>query len=158
MKTGSLFPFHPSLGKALSYSFLFAILAESSAASRWLAFGEGRCLSKQGIRLVVIGSGAPRYAKAFRESVGGTVPIYTDPELQTFCFVLQARSGGTVEGSDVEEGNRSVPPGVSTRQVQGDAQQLWGVGRFGHGEVLYEYTSEFAGDHPELDQVLEAMA
>ena len=115
--------------------------------------------SKQGIQVAVIGSGAPHYAKAFRESVGGGVPIYTDPSLQTFDALSFKRGlGGLLKGAMWKRGMEAFMQGHRQGKVQGDTRQLGGVlGLSNEGEVLYKYTSEFAGDHPEIDQVLEAM-
>ena len=107
----------------------------------------------------MIGSGAPHYAKAFKESVGGNVPIYTDMALRTFAALSFKRGlGGLLKGAMWKKGFDAFKQGYRQGKVQGDAQQLGGVlGLSSSGDVLYKYTSEFAGDHPELDIVLEAM-
>ena len=84
--------------------------------------------SKQGIQVAVIGSGAPHYAKAFRESVGGRVPIYTDPSLQTFDALSFKRGlGGLLKGAMWKRGMEAFMQGHRQGKVQGDTRQLGGV-------------------------------
>jgi hypothetical protein len=115
--------------------------------------------SAKGVRLAVVGSGAPHYAKAFRESVGGSVPIYTDPELHTFKALSFKRGlGGIFSGSMWKRGVVAFSKGYRQGAVQGDATQLGGVlGLTAGGEIFYKYQSEFAGDHPSLDDLLEGI-
>ena len=113
----------------------------------------------KGVRLAIVGSGAPPYAKAFREKVGGSVPIYTDPDLHSFKALSFKRGlGGMLNGSMWKRGMEAFSKGYRQGAVQGDAMQLGGVlGLKADGEIFYKYQSEFAGDHPELETILDAV-
>jgi len=107
----------------------------------------------------VIGSGAPHYAKAFREKVGSSVPIYTDPDLHSFKALSFKRGlGGVFNASMWKRGAEAFAKGYRQGAVQGDAMQLGGVlGLTADGDVFYKYQSEFAGDHPPLEVVMDSI-
>lgn len=107
----------------------------------------------------MIGSGAPHYAKAFREKVGSSVPIYTDPDLHSFKALSFKRGlGGVFNASMWKRGAEAFAKGYRQGAVQGDAMQLGGVlGLTADGDVFYKYQSEFAGDHPPLEVVMDSI-
>jgi NAD(P)-dependent dehydrogenase (short-subunit alcohol dehydrogenase family) len=113
----------------------------------------------RGAELVIIGNGAQNFAAAFREDFDLDCPILVDPELRAY------RSAGLRRGrvellSPRLAGNalRALRSGSRQTGVEGDPWQLGGVFviRPG-GDVTYRYVSREAGDHPPVDDVLEAL-
>jgi NAD(P)-dependent dehydrogenase (short-subunit alcohol dehydrogenase family)/peroxiredoxin len=114
----------------------------------------------RGAELVVIGNGAANFAAAFRDEAGLDVPLLVDPELRAY------RAAGLRRGR-VEVLSPRLPLnalrawGSGHRQswVRGDPWQLGGVFviRPG-GEPAYRYVSREAGDHPPVDEILEALS
>ena len=113
-----------------------------------------------GVEIVIVGSGAPRYAKAFREGIGCDFPVYTDQELATFKALSFSRSfAGVLKASLWKRGFEAFRDGYRQGKVQGDTRQLGGMlGVTATGEVFYRYASEHAGDHPSLEVALAPLA
>lgn len=116
-------------------------------------------IRSRGANLVFVGSGAPHFASAFREEYGIGCPVLSDPDLQSYR-ALDARRGVVEALSPRLLGNafRALRGGARQGTVQGDAWQLGGVFviRPG-GRVSYAYRSREAGDHPPVEELLEAL-
>lgn len=114
----------------------------------------------QGAELVTIGNGAPHFARAFREELGITTPLYTDPSLVTYRGLAFKRGvGRTILSLGVyRSALRALTHGFRQGRVQGDAWQLGGVLVVRpDGTLAYRYTSEAAGDHPPIADVLGSL-
>ena len=113
-----------------------------------------------GVDIVIVGSGAPRYAKAFREAIHCEFPVYTDQRLATFKALSFSRSlAGVLKASLWKRGFEAFRDGYRQGKVQGDTRQLGGMlGVTATGEVFYRYASEHAGDHPSLEVALAPLA
>jgi hypothetical protein len=114
----------------------------------------------QGAELLIIGNGAPNFARAFREDLGITTPLYTDPSLATYRLlefkrgVMSAILSLETFGSAV----RALRQGFRQGRVRGDAWQLGGVLVVrSDGTLAYRYASAVAGDHPPVADVLGAL-
>ena len=113
----------------------------------------------RGAELVIIGNGAPNFAAAFREDFELDCPLLVDPELRAY------RAAGLRRGR-VELLSPRLPLNVlralrsGSRQsgVQGDPWQLGGVFVIQPGgDLTYRYESREAGDHPPVEEILEAL-
>lgn len=110
--------------------------------------------------LVVVGNGTPEELREFLETTGSGLTVYTDPSLRVY-EALGARRGSARDLIDpklILNGVRALRQGHRPGRVRGDRAQLGGVWvvRAG-GEVVYEHTSEIAGDHPPIDEVRDAL-
>ncbi len=109
--------------------------------------------------LVVVGNGAPHFARSFREDFDLDGPLLVDPDLVAYRAAGLRR--GRVEllsprlpGSAL----RALASGARQAGVQGDPWQLGGVFviRPG-GELVYRHVSGDAGDHPPVEEILDAL-
>ena len=114
----------------------------------------------RGAELVIIGNGAPNFARAFREDLGITTPLFTDPSLTTYRL-LEFKRGvtGTLLSPKVwANAARALSGGFRQGRVKGDAWQLGGVLVVRpDGSVIYRYASAAAGDHPPVSEILRAL-
>lgn len=113
-----------------------------------------------GAELVVIGNGTPQQAGWFAEDVGLSTPVLTDPTLEVYRAV-EAKRGllGVLDPRMFLRALAALRRGFRQSGVQGDATQLGGVFVVGEGgTALYACRSRFAGDYPEPEAYLEALA
>jgi hypothetical protein len=111
------------------------------------------------VNLAVIGSGDPVHFKEFREKTGYNGLLFSDPSLAAFS--LLGFAGGITGVMSI----RSVFNAVSAfrqghRQgaVQGSALQLGGAIVIDvSGAVRYYYASAKAGDHPAVEDLIQAV-
>ena len=117
-------------------------------------------IQRAGAELVFIGNGNRHQAADFKHQFSLDEPIYVDTALDSYRALAFKRSvGGTVLSPKAwGHGLRALKSGFRQQGVKGDAWQLGGVliVRPG-GVVLYEYRSNEAGDHPPVNEVLEAL-
>ena len=114
----------------------------------------------RGAELVIIGNGAPNFAQAFREDLGITTPLFTDPSLMTYRLLEFKRGVMDTVLSPKAWANaaRALGKGFRQGKVQGDAWQLGGVLVVRpDGSVAYRYASAAAGDHPPGSDILGAL-
>jgi NAD(P)-dependent dehydrogenase (short-subunit alcohol dehydrogenase family) len=113
----------------------------------------------RGAELVIVGNGAENFAAAFREDFDLDCPILVDPELRTYR-TAGLRRGRVELLSPRLPGNalRALRAGSRQTGVEGDPWQLGGVFviRPG-GDLTYRYVSREAGDHPPVDDILDAL-
>lgn len=114
---------------------------------------------KLGAELVVIGNGASGFAAAFREDFELDSPLLVDPELRAYRAAGLRR--GRVEALSPRlplHALRALRGGSRQGAVQGDLWQLGGVFviRPG-GELAYRYASREAGDHPPVQEIVDAL-
>lgn len=116
-------------------------------------------IRRRGAELVVIGSGRPWHAKAFREEQGVDFLLLTDPELQAYgAAQLQRRATAVVNLRAVGAAIRAWREGHRQSATKGDPWQNGGVFVIAPPDrVLYEQRSDAAGDHAPLDDVLAAL-
>ena len=113
-----------------------------------------------GAELVVVGSGSVVAARAFRDEQQINFPLYTDPSLKSYraaglkrglATVLNARSAVHAIGA--------VFGGFGQSRTQGDGIQQGGafvIDTGGHER--FSYVSREAGDHPDPEKFLLALA
>jgi len=114
----------------------------------------------RGAEIIMIGNGAANFARAFAEDYSITTPLYIDPSLESYR-ALGMRRGivATILSPQVFlHGARAMRGGFHQGLTRGDRFQLGGVLVVSQdGEVLYRYTSETAGDHPKVADILGAL-
>jgi len=108
---------------------------------------------------VVVGPAAPEHIAGFRAATGYAGSLFVDPSRRTF------QTAGLVRGYVhvlhplvVWKGVRAFAQGFRQGARQGDVMQQGGTFVLGPGDrVRYEWRDRFAGDHPDLDEVVEAI-
>lgn len=112
-----------------------------------------------GAEIAIVGNGSRYFAATFREDFEIDFPVFVDPELEAY------RAAGLRRGffellspRVVANSVRALASGSRQTGVQGDAFQLGGVFviRCGGG-VAFAFRSRAAGDHANLDRVLQAL-
>jgi len=116
-------------------------------------------IESMGGRLVFVGNGGVRYARAFQTEFAPDVTVLTDPELRSYR-AIGARHGvlNTIGPRAWAAGIRALRSGARQTRVKGHPFQQGAVMVFAPGDrLLYSYISRAAGDHPPLDQVMAAL-
>jgi dehydrogenase/reductase SDR family protein 12 len=113
----------------------------------------------RGAEIVIVGNGAENFAAAFREDFDLDCPILVDPDLHAYRAAGLRR--GRVELLSPRlplNALRALRAGSRQTGVQGDPWQLGGVFVIRpDGELMYRYVSREPGDHPPVDEILEAL-
>ncbi len=112
-----------------------------------------------GAELVLVGSGNRYFASVFAEDYGVATPILVDPELVTYkALELKASAGATFSLGTAKAGKRAWGRGFRQGKTQGAPFQQGGVFIIlPDGSVPFTHVSAFAGDHPDEDEVIEAL-
>jgi peroxiredoxin len=113
-----------------------------------------------GAELVVIGSGRPWHAAAFREEEKVDFPLLVDPDLQAYAAAaLQRSKTALLKPKVLARGAAAFKQGFRQTSTKGDPWQNGGVFVIAQGgRVLYEQRSDGPGDHAPVDDVLAALA
>jgi NAD(P)-dependent dehydrogenase (short-subunit alcohol dehydrogenase family) len=116
-------------------------------------------IRERGAELVIVGNGAPHFAAAFREDQGLDGPLLVDPELRAYRAAGLRRGRVEVLSPRLPlNALRALRTGARQGAVEGDPWQLGGVFvLWPDGSCRYRHVSREAGDHPPLDEVLEAL-
>lgn len=116
-------------------------------------------IREAGAELVVIGNGAPDFARAFRDELGLDVPLYTDPTLRTYALAGFKRGLlATFSPKGMAHAARAWRKGFRQTAKRGDALQQGGllvVDR--EGRILYAHRDQEAGDLASNEDVLAAL-
>ena len=114
----------------------------------------------RGAELVVVGNGALHQARRFRAEQGVTFPLYTDPTRHSYEVAgLHRGLASTFSPRVALHGAKAIAAGFRQSHTQGDALQQGGVFVIAPGgRVLFEYRSREAGDHPNPERLLAALA
>ena len=116
-------------------------------------------IERRGGTLVVVGPAKPEHIAGFREATGYKGALFVDPALRAF------KTAGLVHGwastyhpLAVLKGMRAMAQGFRQGARQGDVVQQGGTFVLGPGDhVRYEWRDRYAGDNPDLDEVVEAL-
>ena len=116
-------------------------------------------LRRRGAELIVIGSGRPWHAQAFREEQGIDFLLLTDPKLEAYAAAaLQRSKAGLLRPKVVAAGVRAFREGFRQTEVAGDPWQNGGVFVIAPPDrVLFAQRSDGAGDHAATADVLGAL-
>lgn len=119
---------------------------------------ERHAFEAEGARLVIIGNGAPYFIAGFRERSGYEGPIYTDPELAAYSALeLRRDLRSTFSMGTLRRSVDAFRKGFRQTETQGDAFQQGGVFVVAPGgEVIYQFRSQHAGDHPPIEELVTA--
>jgi peroxiredoxin len=116
-------------------------------------------IREAGAELVIVGNGAPDFARAFREELGLDVPLYTDPTRRTYALAGFKRGVlATFSPRGVTHAARALRKGFRQTATRGDALQQGGllvVDR--DGRILYAHRDSEAGDLASNEEVLAAL-
>jgi peroxiredoxin len=120
-------------------------------------------IEARGGRLVIIGNGSVDHARRFFADKGfdlSHVTLVTDPGRSSFRAAGMGRGVGVtfLNGGSLGAFRRARSAGHRITGAFGDVFQLGGVVVVKPpGEVVYEYVSKFAGDDPDIEQVIAAV-
>ncbi len=116
-------------------------------------------ITARGVRLVVIGNGAPYQARTFREDEGITFDLWVDPDMKAYAAAGLHRSvGKTLSPRSLGHAWRAWRAGARQSNVQGDPWQLGGAFLITpKGKTLYTHVSSEAGDHPSPAELMAAL-
>jgi peroxiredoxin len=110
--------------------------------------------------LVVVGTGAPHFARAFQEDLGiADLRVLSDPERRAYALA-GFRRGMAALFSPRAIWNYLLAflAGYTYKGMQGDALQQGGVLVLRPGdEIVFRYESRRAGDHPEPSAIVAAL-
>src|SRR5207248_3802936 len=110
-----------------------------------------------GGELVIVGSGAPHFARAFREDMEiPDVPVFSDEDLRSYRLAgFQRTVGGVLHPKAAWAWVRAMAGGHMQGRRQGDALQNGGVMVVTQaGEVAFRYASKHGGDHPPATEIV----
>jgi peroxiredoxin len=116
-------------------------------------------IEEAGAELVLVGTGAPHFAKAFREEFAQGLRVLSDPELKSYSAAGFHRSLARLFNPKVAfKFARAYKDGHRIGRIMGDASQFGGtfVIRKG-GEVAFSHSSEDIFDRPAVEDVLAAL-
>jgi len=115
-------------------------------------------LDSLGISLVAIGSGTPAMARNFQEEFAFTGQLFVDQKREVYKALGCNRGLKYVFSmSTLKAAKEASAQGFSQGATAGDALQLGGVFVLSLTKgLLYQHLEEFAGDHPNIDEVLSA--
>jgi hypothetical protein len=115
-------------------------------------------LERAGVRVAIIGSGGPSFARGFKERLGITIPIYSDQARASYNALGMHRSAWSLIRPEVIwAGAKVLARGIIQRCIQGDNQQQGGVAvvRKG-GEIVFLHRARYSGDHARPQTVVDA--
>jgi hypothetical protein len=114
----------------------------------------------RGGELVVVGCGLPEHIAGFRAATGYDGPLVTDPSLRTFQAAGLAYGWSrTFDPRAVWKGIAAFAGGFRQGARRGNPVQQGGTFVLGPGDrVRFEWRDRFAGDHPQIPEVLAALA
>ena len=116
---------------------------------------EKAAFEKLGAQVVVIGHSSLRYALAFVKETAIDLPVYVD-EKRVLYEALEFKRPllSFLNPRVFKRAADARKEGFSQPGVHGDAFQLGGVIlRMPDGSTPYKYASQFAGDHPPLEDL-----
>lgn len=108
---------------------------------------------------MVVGPARPQHIAGFREATGYKGLLFVDPGLRTFKTAGLVRGwASTYHPLAVLKAMRALAQGFRQGARQGDVVQQGGTFVLGPGDrVRYEWRDRFAGDNPDLDEVVQAL-
>ena len=111
--------------------------------------------NKLGVRAVVIGHSSLRYAKAFVDETKIELPVYVDEKRVVYKALEFKRPLLSFLTPKVfKRAAEARKEGFTQPGVWGDAFQLGGVVLLmPDGSMPYRYASQFAGDHPKIENL-----
>ena len=120
---------------------------------------ERDAFKKLGVQAVVIGHSSLRYAKAFVDETRIELPVFVDEKREVYKALHFKRPLLSFLTPKVfKRAAEARKEGFTQPGVHGDAFQLGGVVLLmPDGSMPYTYASQFAGDHPKLEDLKTAV-
>ncbi len=120
---------------------------------------EKDAIEKLGARIVVIGHSSLRYARSFVEETGIDLPVFVDEKRVVYKALDFKRPLLSFLTPRVfKRAAEARKAGFTQPGVHGDAFQLGGVILLmPDGSMPYSYASQFAGDHPGIEDLKAAV-
>jgi peroxiredoxin len=111
------------------------------------------------VNLAVIGSGDPRHFKEFKKITGYGGLLFSDPSLAAFSLLGFSKGlAGFMSISSVFKAASALKEGHRQGSVQGSTMQLGGAIVIDvSGAVCYFFSGRKAGDHPKINELLNAV-
>lgn len=115
-------------------------------------------LDKLDIKMIAIGTGSSKAISDFRDDTKFVSEIYADPTANVHKFFSCKRGvrASLFNGQTVSAMKSAWSQGYRMKLFDGKLFQLGGIFVLYNGEIIYEHHELFAGDHPELSEVLSA--
>lgn len=112
-----------------------------------------------GAELVVVGNGGPSHAQHFRDEQKLDFPLLVDPKLQAYEAAGLRRSVlSNFSFGALRSAARALGSGHRQGWTQGDPWQQGGTFVITpDGRTLFSYISREAGDHADVNQVLQVL-
>jgi NAD(P)-dependent dehydrogenase (short-subunit alcohol dehydrogenase family) len=113
-----------------------------------------------GAELVIVGNGSVSFARAFREDLHlDGVTLLVDPELRAYRAAGLRRGRVEVLSPRLPgQALRALRGGFRQGAVQGDPWQLGGAFVIRpDGSLAFQHHAREAGDHPDVDEILDAL-
>jgi AhpC/TSA antioxidant enzyme len=116
---------------------------------------EREAFRKLGVQPVVVGHSSLRYAKAFVDETKIDLPVYVDEKRVVYKALEFKRPLLSFLNPKVfKRAAEARKEGFTQPGVHGDAFQLGGVVLLmPDGSMPYKYSSQFAGDHPKIEDL-----
>lgn len=116
-------------------------------------------LAAAGGKLIIISHSPVEFMPEFREKTGYDGPLYTDPERRVYqALGLRSDYRSSVNLSTIRRGRQVSRQGFRQTSTRGNPWQQGGVYVVDRdGCVTFSYVSQFAGDHPEIENVIFAV-
>ncbi len=117
-------------------------------------------VQRRGGGLVVVGPARPEHIADFRRATGYAGPLFADPSLRTYeAAGLAYGWGKTFHPRTLVKGLRAALQGFRQGARKGNSLAQGGTFVLGPGDrVRFEWRDRFAGDHPDIEDVLAALA
>lgn len=110
-----------------------------------------------GLRIVALGLGEPKHARQFGDKLAPNVDCLTneEPTLHAAFGIERGNILRLMAPDAIRAGARAASRGHSQGQATGDAQRLPGTFIIDSGGIVrYAYYGKFAGDQPELAELV----
>jgi len=110
-----------------------------------------------GLRIVALGLGEPKHARQFGDKLAPNVDCLTneEPTLHAAFGIERGNLVRMLAPDAIRAGARAAARGHSQGQATGDSQRLPGTFIIDRGGVVrYVYYGKFAGDQPELTELV----
>ncbi len=108
---------------------------------------------------MVVGNGQPYHAQDFHDKNQLPFTLLTDPDLKAYAAAgLRRGALSTLHPKAIGHAARSLLGGFRQGKTEGDPWQQGGVFVITPDDnVLFEYISQEAGDHPRPSQIVDAL-
>jgi uncharacterized LabA/DUF88 family protein len=110
-----------------------------------------------GVKLVAIGNGTPAMARDFKEDRGFTGEIYVDQSKKIYDDFKCTRGwkSALFNSKTLKTIKNTFKEGYAQGSTQGDMLQNGGTFILKDFRIIYEHIEKFAGDHPDVIQLLQ---